>query len=74
MSEDLTRLEQANVTAISTALKDYWKVKFVPSAMFARDKLKCYIDGDNSTMVKLDRDEVMDHIASNRINPYVPKN
>ena len=70
----MTRLEQANVYAMSEALKTYWKVKFVPSAMFSRDKLKCFVDGDNTTLTKLDRDEVMEYISEKIINAYVPKN
>lgn len=52
-------MEQTNVSSMTAALRTYWGVNFVPSAMFARDKLKCFIDGDTSTMVKLDRAEVL---------------
>ena len=62
------------MAAMIPALCRYWNVKYVPSAMFSRDKLKCYIDGDNTTLVKLDRYEVMDYIREKRLNPYVPKN
>lgn len=68
VGEDLTRLEQDNVNVIVAALKVYWNRTFIPSTLFSRDKLKCHIDGDNSTLVRLDREEVLKCIDSKRLN------
>ena len=48
MTEDLTRLEQDNVIAISNLVKPYWGVSFVPAPLFSRDKLKCGVDGETA--------------------------
>ena len=58
---------------ISTMVKAYWGVTFVPSPLFTRDKLKCGIDGE-STIRHLDRDEVKFYIDNNRLNKWAPKN
>ena len=55
---------------ISTMVKAYWGVTFIPAPLFARDKLKCWIDGDTKLIKHLDRDEVKRYIDEKRLNKW----
>jgi hypothetical protein len=74
ITDDLTRIEQANVLEITRMLKAYFNVQFIPSTMFSRDKYKATLDGDTTKVHLLDRDEVERYIATKRINIPPPKN
>lgn len=54
-------------------MQTYWSVAFIPSTRFVRDKLKCTIDG-NAKTVLLTLSEVEQHVQTQRIDSYVPKN
>ncbi len=51
-------------------VKAYWGVTFIPAPLFARDKLKCGIDGDTKLIKHLDRDEVKRYIDEKRLNKW----
>jgi hypothetical protein len=55
------------------ALRQYWNVTFIPSVLFQRDKLLYTIDGQ-PTKIRMDADEVLQYIGSNRLDSFRPKN
>ena len=43
-------------------LAEYWKVTFIPSTLFNRDKLRFTIDNNKEKVILMDRDEMFDYI------------
>ena len=73
MGEDLTPQEQANLNTIKGIIQPYWGVSRVLSTQFARDRLKCQLDG-HAGFVRLTVDEVERYVRENRIKKLLPKN
>ena len=71
LSEDLTRWEQQQRTAIMNSMEMYWQVENIPFRHFSRSLLKCTLVQDPDKVVLLGLPEVLHHAQNGEIGPML---